>query len=368
MSRFYVAEEGEAACSDGGATTTRTADRMSNLPWFKLYTESRTDRKLAGLTRAEKGVWIDLLCYAAEQSERGCFDASDRYSLAMEVADGDENLLNSTLEKLLKVRHLVACPTQGLYETSETSSNELKRVETTGNSLQRYMFRTFAQRQAQKVSHFPSDEKEKVNARVRKHRALKRQAKMEAQTGKSETSETTQIREREEEREYSLSGKVYFNTADADAHARAAPAAAAAEDHNDWTELEARRLAKRIAGRLRLTNPDIEALMAVLRQHRYAPAWLEAEAATCVEWYSAKKRKIDLRLFNNWLAKAEQRHREATLQEASLSNGHQHHTITTAATTTTGTDGITSSPDPGDALYQFNVERARQRARAKLVQ
>ncbi len=63
---------------------------MSYMPWCKLYAEARLDKKLAQLTLAERGVWVNLLCYASEQPERGTFDASDRYGLALECADDCE--------------------------------------------------------------------------------------------------------------------------------------------------------------------------------------------------------------------------------------------------------------------------------------
>src|SRR5260221_1557899 len=106
--------------------------------WLKLHNEARTDKKLAILTLAERGIWVNLLCYANEQEERGAFDASDRYVLALECAEGDEETLNSLLDKLLRVRHLV-----------ELDDGRL-------------VFRTFARRQYDK----PSDEPDRVTARV----------------------------------------------------------------------------------------------------------------------------------------------------------------------------------------------------------
>ena len=317
------------------------------MKWFRLYSSVLNDPKVQQLPPEMFKHWINMLCVASENTPRGELPPLDDLAFALRIR-------RSTCEKLLKKLAEAGLIEESFPEVSGEFSESFPKVS----------IHNWEQRQR---------ESDNIAARVEKHRRRKH-AESDAGAIGNVTLQVTEVKRSvdtdtetdTDEETLSLSGNVVINTADADAHARAAPAAAAAEDHNDWTELEARRLAKRIAGRLRLTNPDIEALMAVLRQHRYAPAWLEAEAATCVEWYSAKKRKIDLRLFNNWLAKAEQRHREAALQEASLSNGH--HTITTTTTTTTGTDGITSSTDPGDALYQFNVERARQRARAKLVQ
>lgn len=118
-----------------------------SLPWFRLYTEARTDRKLSILTLAERGVWINLLCYAAEQETRGTFDASDRDALAAECADFDGEALDATLAKLVKVRHL---------------------IDAGGG---RMAFRTFDERQQVRDYRYPSEEPEAVRARVAKSRA-----------------------------------------------------------------------------------------------------------------------------------------------------------------------------------------------------
>ncbi len=114
------------------------------MKWLKLYSESRTDGKLRCLTLAERGVWANLLCYANDQAERGTFDASDHYLLALECADGCEDVLESTLEKLLRIKHLTPVGADG-----------------------RLTFRTWTVRQARK----PSDEPEAAAQRKRTQRA-----------------------------------------------------------------------------------------------------------------------------------------------------------------------------------------------------
>lgn len=71
--------------------------------WFRLYTEARTDAKLLSLTDAEFRVWFNLLCYAADQDERGSIDASNWFKLAVEVAGGNEDLLTTVVDKLTKL-------------------------------------------------------------------------------------------------------------------------------------------------------------------------------------------------------------------------------------------------------------------------
>lgn len=170
---------------------------MSNLPWFKLYADARTDKKLGILTLAERGVWLNLLCYAAEQEPRGTFDASDMHLLALECAERDLDTLTTTIEKLLQIRHLVPVTSDVTSDvTSVTSGNEPVTTLSRYNSLQ---FRTFTQRQAQKVSNYPSDASDRVKDRVRKHRASKKQAVMVEKDVTSVTSGNGTDRDRDRE-------------------------------------------------------------------------------------------------------------------------------------------------------------------------
>ena len=85
------------------------------MEWFRIYNEARNDAKLDMLNDAEHRVWFRLLCYSAEQPERGTIegvtsrDMCDigvtskkcNLKLAAEVAKGDVELLAQTLEKLV---------------------------------------------------------------------------------------------------------------------------------------------------------------------------------------------------------------------------------------------------------------------------
>jgi len=115
---------------------------MSNLPWFKLYTEARTDAKLRTLTDAEHRVWFNLLCFASDQDTRGTISDYDEDLLAIEVCNADKALLGVTLEKLTRLRI----------------------VSVQKNTI---TFCAFARRQHVK----PSDTPERVKSRVAKHRA-----------------------------------------------------------------------------------------------------------------------------------------------------------------------------------------------------
>jgi len=84
--------------------------------WFRVYIDARNDAKLRTLTDAEHRVWFHLLCYAAEQPNRGTIegvtgvtgvtDVTSALLLAIEVANGDTALLTKTVEKLVNLRVL----------------------------------------------------------------------------------------------------------------------------------------------------------------------------------------------------------------------------------------------------------------------
>lgn len=82
---------------------------MRQMPWFRLYTEARTDAKLRSLSDEQFRVWFNLLCYAADQdAERGSIDMSEPFIVALEVSGGDEELLESTCHALSRLR-MIEC-------------------------------------------------------------------------------------------------------------------------------------------------------------------------------------------------------------------------------------------------------------------
>lgn len=115
---------------------------MTALPWLRLYTEARTDKKLATLADDEHRCWLHLLCYAAEDEPRGVIDLTDTMIVALECSGGSEELLTRTVEKLERLRVL-------------------------GREGDFVCFEKFAVRQYEK----PSAKPEAVRERVRKHRS-----------------------------------------------------------------------------------------------------------------------------------------------------------------------------------------------------
>jgi hypothetical protein len=117
-----------------------------NLKWFRMYSEARNDAKLRSLSDSQFRIWFNLLCFAAEQTEeRGSIIGYDEELLAVEVANGDVELLNETLDKLERLR---------IIETNENGD---------------ITFINFSKRQYDN----PSDRPEEVRKRVQKHRQAK---------------------------------------------------------------------------------------------------------------------------------------------------------------------------------------------------
>lgn len=115
--------------------------------WLRLHHEARTDKKLDALTDAQFRVWFNLLCFSGEQAERGTIAFDDIDVLAVEVARGDVELLEGTIQRCVKLKMM----------TRDSGS---------------IAFTSFEKRQYDK----PSDAPERVAERVRKHRELKRNA------------------------------------------------------------------------------------------------------------------------------------------------------------------------------------------------
>ncbi len=74
--------------------------------WLRLYSEARNDAKLESLSDEQFRVWFRLLCFANEQPERGSIAGIDEELLAVEVAKGDVELLQETIQRLVKLRIL----------------------------------------------------------------------------------------------------------------------------------------------------------------------------------------------------------------------------------------------------------------------
>ena len=76
------------------------------MDWFRMYSEARNDAKIRSLSDKEHRVWFNLLCFANEQNARGSINEYEDELLAVEVADGDIELLNQTINRLAKLRIL----------------------------------------------------------------------------------------------------------------------------------------------------------------------------------------------------------------------------------------------------------------------
>lgn len=256
------------------------------MTWLRLYHDARTDKRLSVLTLAERGVWVNLLCYASEQEERGTFDATDRYMLAIECADGDEEALASCIEKLVRTRHLVEC----------------------GDG--RLAFRTFEARQYDK----PSARPERVAERVRALRARRSNAR-NAQVTRGNAIDT------DTDTDSDPSPAIDHPDAAAD-RARAREAGGGGEDASRRGEPDdaapevatpamPRALVAKVAKAARLHSCDLTALADVLGPyHARDPAWLIGQAAAFADWYAdpragdpkRKPKHPTIRHLGSWLA------------------------------------------------------------------
>lgn len=77
------------------------------MEWFRFYNEVRVDRKLDTLTGEQYRTWVNLMCYAAEQETRGTIPPMNTEKLAIECAKGDEELLTSTLNRLISPLEII---------------------------------------------------------------------------------------------------------------------------------------------------------------------------------------------------------------------------------------------------------------------
>ena len=73
------------------------------LPWLKLHTRARNDRKLDALTDRQFRLWFRLLCYAAEGEPRGCFIADEITRLEVR---GSKRKFLADLERMKELRLL----------------------------------------------------------------------------------------------------------------------------------------------------------------------------------------------------------------------------------------------------------------------
>ena len=123
------------------------------MKWFRMYYEARNDAKLKVLTDRQFRIWFNLLCYAAEHDPTAATIPvpDDRYLLAVETADGNQNELEDAI----------------------TALQRLQIIHDHGNVIQ---FINYEKRQHDK----PSDSPSRIAERVRKHRKNKRNAKSNA--------------------------------------------------------------------------------------------------------------------------------------------------------------------------------------------
>ena len=80
-------------------------------PWFRLYTEIRSDGKMLVLDDHEFRIWINLLCLAAESKDRGVVSLDGNVAYPVDVLSRllftDPKRLTSALEKFEKPLQMI---------------------------------------------------------------------------------------------------------------------------------------------------------------------------------------------------------------------------------------------------------------------
>lgn len=190
------------------------------MKWFRLFTEARTDAKLRTLTVEQRWVWFSLLCFAAEQPERGTIAGYSQKLLAAEVAEGNADLLAATLVELVDLR-IISITDDGAIH-----------------------FVNFAKRQYDK----PSDQPESTAERKRRQRERERQAR--------------DIPNKEESHASVTPGHATDTEADTDSETELAPATAARVPEPDVleptiAELEVARKIQQIRGMANVSEHTI---------------------------------------------------------------------------------------------------------------
>lgn len=234
---------------------------MSRYPWFRMYFEARTDAKLRSLDDAEFRVWFNLLCLAAENpDDRGAFDYSDPYILAVEVAGGDEELLARTCHAL----------------------SRLKVIEQRDSA---YVFINFLVRQYDK----PSDQPERTRARQQARRQKPQQPSGESAETPVRVRDVTpgHAQDKEEEEE--------INSANALVRTRREVRTSGSppdEFMAVWAEYPNKSNRKRAVESWKRIKPDgelVQTMLAAIRAQKQGRQWREGFVPHFVTWLNQER-------------------------------------------------------------------------------
>lgn len=127
---------------------------MAELPWLKLWNETRYDKKLESLTDKQFRIWIYLLCYANQQAERGLITESSDI-MAMELTGGNEAFLADALSRFEKLR-MIQTDDRGILITNFAKRNHRKPSEMPESRRERQS----RKRAADKSAEMPEKQKE----------------------------------------------------------------------------------------------------------------------------------------------------------------------------------------------------------------
>ena len=125
---------------------------MSKMPWFRMYTEIKSDPKLRRLDHAARWLWVTILCLASESPERGKLLISEGlpYNVAEIAREADlpEQDVETYLAQMESPLNMVTWD----GETLEVTNWE-KRQFTSDNSTARVQ--RYREKQKQEDETFP---------------------------------------------------------------------------------------------------------------------------------------------------------------------------------------------------------------------
>ncbi len=234
---------------------------MNGMPWFRMYYEARKDAKLRTLGDAEFRVWFNLLCMAAEnEDERGTVDCSNPFLLAIEVAGGDEELLERTCHALSRLEILVQRDTA-------------------------YVFVRWGVRQYDK----PSDQPERTRERKQRSRAKAQQA--------SQESAPEPVRVREVTPSHALDTDTDTEEISANALVRTRPEVRTAKPPPDefmavWSVYPNKSNRKRAVDSWKRIKPDsalVQTMLAAIEAQKRGRQWREGFIPHFVTWLNQER-------------------------------------------------------------------------------
>lgn len=327
------------------------------MKWLRLYSSVLHDPKVQRLSPALFKHWVNILCLANEQEPRGVLPPVDDIAFALRIKSSDAGRVVKQL-----------CDA-GLLDLTENGQ---------------HLPHNWPQRQR---------ESDDVAARVRDHRGRKAANQAESSSASTEhvtlqkrygnVLDTDSDTDTEEETDISSSksvtktAAVVVETNPTRAHASTQESEGGGSGDKDVKHVgdqkpgDTQKTARQLVQVMRLSPSAQPSLETLFELYPRAPAWFVSEAASCEEYYRLEvkpARKVSVRLYKNWLERAESRERERERVESERSR-----LSAAAAGSHTGQATISASLDDEDRRRREREEAVAaadaedRRANAELV-